>query len=77
MARELSMLQMDRNIHTKLKAYCKTKGITIGPFVDKLVTDFLENRLEAEMIEYSQKKIKLQQETLKLLKELRDELSAD
>jgi hypothetical protein len=41
------------------------------------VTDFLENRLEAEMIEYSQKKIKLQQETLKLLKELRDELSAD
>ena len=77
MARELSMLQMDRSIHTKLKAYCKTKGITIGPFVDKLVTDFLENRLEAEMIEYSQKKIKLQQETLKLLKDLRDELSAD
>ena len=77
MARELSMLQMDRSIHTKLKAYCKTKGITIGPFVDKLVTDFLEKRLEAEMIEYSQKKIKLQQETLKLLKELRDELSAD
>jgi tRNA A22 N-methylase len=77
MARELSMLQMDRNIHTKLKAYCKTKGMTIGPFVDKLVTDFLDNRLEAEMIEYSQKKIKLQQETLKLLKELRDELSAD
>ena len=77
MARELSMLQMDRSIHTKLKAYCKTKGMTIGPFVDKLVTDFLENRLEAEKLEYSQKKLKLQQQTLEMLKKLKDELSAD
>jgi hypothetical protein len=77
MARELSMLQMDRSIHTKLKAYCKTKGMTIGPFVDKLVTDFLENGLEAEKLEYAQKKLKLQQQTLEMLKKLKDELSAD
>jgi hypothetical protein len=77
MARQLSMLQMDRNVYTALKAYCKTKRKTIGPFVDKLVTDFLENRLEAEMIEYNQKKLKLQQQTLEMLKQLKDELSAD
>jgi hypothetical protein len=77
MARELSMLQMDRSVHSALKSYCRTKGITIGPFVDKLVLDFLENRLEAEKLEYAQKKLKLQQQTLEMLKQLKDELSAD
>jgi hypothetical protein len=77
MKRELSMLQMDKGVHTKLKSYCNNKGLSMGPFVDKLVLDFLENRLETEKLEYSKKKLRLQQETLEMLKQLKDELSAD
>ena len=77
MARELSMVQVDKKVHAELKKYCKDKGLMIGPFIDKLASDFMNNRVENEMREYNSRKLKLQEETIEMLKRLENDLSSN
>ena len=77
MARELAMIQVDKKVHSELKKYCKEKGLMIGPFIDKLASDFMNNRVENEMREYNFRKLKLKEETLEMLKRMENDLSAD
>lgn len=77
MARELAMIQVDKKMHTELKKYCKDKGLMIGPFIDQLVSDFMNNRVEHEIREYNFRKLKLQEETIQMLKRLENDLSAN
>ena len=77
MARELSMIQIDKKVHTELKKYCKDKGLMIGPFIDKLASDFINNRVENEMREYNSRKLKLKEETIQMLKRLENDLSSN
>ena len=77
MARELSMIQVDKKVHTELKKYCKDKNVMLGPFIDKLVSDFMNNRVENEMKEYNSRKLKLKEEVIQMLKRLENDLSSN
>jgi hypothetical protein len=43
---EVKSLIVGPGVHQRLKAFCKENGFLIRPFVEKIITEALDNRLE-------------------------------
>jgi len=41
----ISPIQIDAKIHEKVKRYCESRGLKIGRWVEKLITDYLNGNL--------------------------------
>lgn len=49
MKREISPIQIDVDLHKRLKLYCKNRGLVMKYLVEKLIADELSKDIQSNM----------------------------